>query len=151
MGHQFYMAIKGQKQGDFKGEATDARRRGKWTELLSFRYGAEPPFDANSRLPAGRRSHQPLTITKEEGSASPQLLQAHWSREMLDEVAIEIVGRPSGGSGEVVVERITLTNATISHHSTYVPVPTGHPEPQKHSNFLQDFTFEYGAIQVRNH
>jgi type VI secretion system Hcp family effector len=52
-------------------------------------------------------------VTKEADSASPQLLQAHWTNEVIDSVILQFF-RPGTGGKETVAERITLTNAVIS-------------------------------------
>ncbi len=74
-------------------------------------------------VPAGKRRHQPLIITKELGAASPQLLNAHWSSEVLQNVVIQIIGpgSSSGGGQPVVYHTISLNNATIVGHRRYVP------------------------------
>lgn len=100
-----YISFKGAKQGQFK--AATNGKNGKeaegWFKIQSF------------DLPGGK----PLSFTKEVDAASPLLLTAHVNNEKLSEVVIETVGRPTTGQGEVVTERITLTNATISSYKTY--------------------------------
>jgi type VI secretion system Hcp family effector len=147
MSFHSYASFKGKTQGAFKGESTKAGRRDKWTELVDFKMGAESPVDQNTGRPKGARTHQPFTITKETGVASPQLLNAHWASEVFDEIVIEIEGRPSKGSGEVVVQRITLTNATISRYKTYSAVSGEHTE--RPSRFLTDYIFDYEKIDFR--
>lgn len=101
----------------------------------------------------GRRQHKPIVITKEWGAASPQLLNAHWTNEALSSVVLEIVGRPSSGSGETVVSRITLTNAQISKINRFVPRLTGGPRgssEQKDTNELEEVEFTYQKIEFNN-
>jgi type VI secretion system Hcp family effector len=155
MSFHSYASFKGVRQGTFKGEATVAERRDKWTELVDFKMGSETPFDANTGRPKGARTHQPVIITKEKGVASPLLLNAHWTSEVLDEVVVEVVGRPSSGAGETVVQRITLTNATITNYRQYL-VALGKPHSAKGSagsgglgRFLTDFVFDYERIEFR--
>ena len=69
----------------------------------------------------GKRQHSPITIVREVDSASPLLWQGLCTNEALRAVDISLVQRPSSGSGEVVVERITLTNAVISKVHRYTP------------------------------
>jgi len=143
MSFQFYVSVKGRTQGTIRGESTAAGRRDKWTDLVDFKMGSESPIDGNTGRPKGARTHQPVTITKETGPASRQLLNAHWSSEILDEVVVEIVGRPSSGAGETVVQRVTLTNATISGYRTY----SGRSGASH--RFLTDFIFDYEKIDFR--
>ena len=144
MAFQGYMSIKGTKQGQFKGQSTDPRRNGKWIEILEFSHPVQVPYDANSGQATGKRQHKPLTITKEWGAASPQLLNAHWKNEVLTEVVIEIVGQPDKGAQEKVVETITLTNAVITGHQPHVGAAA------KGGGNLTDFNFVFQKIVVSN-
>jgi len=149
MSFHSYASFKGKTQGTLKGESAKAERRDKWTELVDFKLGAESPIDQNTGRPKGARTHQPFTITKETGVASPQLRNAHWNSELFDEIVIEIEGRPSKGSGEVVVQRITLTNATISRYRTYSEISGEHT--QRPSRFLTDYIFDFEKIEFRSY
>jgi type VI secretion system secreted protein Hcp len=145
MSFRHYASFKGKTQGTLKGESTKSDRRDKWTELIAFEMGSETPVDANTGRPKGHRTHQPITITKENGAASPQLLDAHWKDEVFDEIVIEIVGKPSAGAGETVVQRVTLTNAVISRFRRYFSNSDGKPR------FLHAFVFDYGDIDFSIH
>jgi len=144
-----YISFKGTKQGQLKPESKKAKRNDKWTEVLSIDMGSEVPVDPKSGRPRGSRTHQPLTITKEIGPASPQLLDAHWKNEIFTEVVIEIVGRPDTGAGEVVTERITLTNALLAKVRRYTPqLTSGHQEHD--TDQLEEYSFTFQAILVEN-
>ena len=103
-----YISFKGARQGQFKAQTKGkyGRETEGWFKLQSF----------------DQQGGNPFAFTKEVDAASPKLLQAHTTNETLETVIIETVGRPSTGSGEVVTERITLTNATISQYKTYTGV-----------------------------
>jgi type VI secretion system Hcp family effector len=139
------MAIKGQKQGVFRGEATDAGRRGKWTEVVGFQYGTETPVDSNGGLVSGHRRHKQFTITKENGVSSPQLLNAHLNAELCGEVVIQVVGRPSSGGSETIFHTITLTNATITGYHRYVASTGGK------RRFLENYVLEFEDIDFRRY
>ncbi len=113
MSFQFYTSIKGSKQGQFKGETKNTKRKDKWIELVSFEMNSEVPVDQTGGGITGRRTHSPIRITKEFGSSSPQLLDAYWTNEVLSEVVIEALGSPKASGSENVAQRITLTNAQI--------------------------------------
>jgi type VI secretion system Hcp family effector len=149
MSFHSYASFKGNTQGTLKGESSKAGRRDKWTELVDFKMGTESPVDQNTGRLKGARTHQPITITKENGVASPQLLNAHWRSEIFDEVVIEVEGRPSSGSGEIVVQRITLTNATISRYRTYSAISG--EQAERPSRFLTDYIFDYEKIDFRSY
>ncbi len=122
MSFHSYASFKGKTQGIFKGESikSEPLRRDKWLELTGYSFGVSSPRDSSSGNATGKRQHQPINITKEFGPASPQLLSAHWKSEIFDEVVIEQVSSPKNGGREQVVERVTLTNATISGARIYV-------------------------------
>jgi type VI secretion system secreted protein Hcp len=106
--------------------------------------------------PAGKRQHKPLVITKEVDSASPLLLNAHWTGEVLKGVDIQITGPASAQarSPEQVYSTITLTNAEISSYTRNVPPLT--PQQSAGSgksldtNELERFGFTFQKITYTN-
>ncbi len=149
MSFQCYISIKGKKQQQFKSETKKTGRSDKFMEFIAFKMGSSVPVDANSGEPKGFRQHRPLIVTKERGAASPQILQAHWSNELLPEVVLEIVGRSEDGAKEIVQERITLKDAIIvsidrySHSSAKANVDSD-------VDYLEDVAFRYRQIMVEN-
>ena len=83
-----YLTVHGQKQGDIKGGATEKGREGS-IPLISVTYGVERPRDPASGLPTGKRVHMPITVVKLIDQATPGLLQALVSNEVLTSVRIE--------------------------------------------------------------
>ncbi len=135
-----FASFKGNTQGHVIGDSSKAERKDKWVDLLKIDFGTRTVFNSNKGK--GSAPKGTLTVTKQIGAASPQLLNAHWKSELFTEVVIEIVGRPSSGAGEeVVTERITLTNAQIRSAKPHVggAVTGGKP--------ATDFTLDYKAIQ----
>lgn len=116
-----YISFKGSRQGQFKaatkgkyGKETDG-----WFRIQSFDLQGEVPVDAaQGGSGGGKIKHKPIIVTKETDAATPLLLNAHDYNEQLQSVIIELVGRPTSGQGEVVIERITLTNAQIVTYKT---------------------------------
>jgi type VI secretion system Hcp family effector len=149
MAFHSYASFKGKKQGQLKAESLKAKRNDKWSELHCIEMGSEVPVDPKSGRPKAARTQGPLTITKSIGGASPQLLDAHWKAELFDEVVIEIVGRPDTGAGEVVVERITLTNALISKVHRYAP-RLSVEQAEHDTDLLEEYSFTFGKILVEN-
>jgi type VI secretion system Hcp family effector len=116
-----YISFKGSKQGQFKAasKGKGGREDKGFFQVESFDMAGEVPIDASQASGAsGKRTHKTFSVTKEVDGSSPLLLQAHFSNETLESVVIELAGRPASGAGEVVTERITLTNATISRYTT---------------------------------
>ena len=106
-----YVSFKGSKQGQLKGESEGKGRREKegWFEIQSFDMQGEAPVDANKGGAKGARTHKPIVITKEMDGASPQLLQAHYSNEVFNNIVIQTLDDQNK-----VTKTITLTNAIIS-------------------------------------
>ncbi len=144
-----YVSMKGTKQGQLKAESQKSKRNDKWTEVLYIEMGSETPYDVKSGRPKGSRTHHPLTITKEIGPASPQVLSGHWTNEVFTEVVIEKVGRPLAGTGEVVTERITLTDAIIVKVRRYTPTITT-DRAEHDTDELEEISFAYRMINVEN-
>jgi type VI secretion system secreted protein Hcp len=149
MAFHSYVSFKGSKQGQLKGESLKGSRSKEWSEVESFEMRSAVPVDSKSGYAKGARTHFPLVITKERGASSPQLLQALWTSELLTTVVLEVIGRPESGAGEVVVERTTLTNATISEIRRFVDLPSG--EHAEHDNdVLESVHLVFQQILVEN-
>jgi type VI secretion system secreted protein Hcp len=98
-----YMTVKGVKQGLIKSEGGYDR-----IQLINVVRNASMGSD----IPAGRRMHSTITVTKKVDVASPKLAAASSSGETLSEVVITFEGR----SGDAkTAQKIVLTNATISN------------------------------------
>jgi type VI secretion system secreted protein Hcp len=144
MAFQAHISIKGNKQGQFKGESIQDKRKDKWIPVLSFQMGVQSPRDAATGQASGKRQHQPLTITKEWGAASPQLFRALTSNETLQSVEIQFT-RTSETGAEQVYETIKLTNAVISKIGPHAgPLPPGAHDGKRY----ESVTLEYGAQVV---
>ncbi len=104
-----YIKIVGTKQGVFMGDDTKPNM----TLIKGFTFGGSnsKPTPSGTTV-GGKKILNPVTITKEFGSCSPQLYAAFSTNELLKNVTIELY-RPND-IGEYYLERtITLTNATI--------------------------------------
>jgi type VI secretion system secreted protein Hcp len=148
MAYESYIKIKGSKQGQLKGSSPKAKRAD-FLDVLSFKMGGDVPVDANNWKPKGSRQHRPLVVTVEACAASPQLLQALWTSEVLSEVVLEQVNRTSAGDKEQVKERITLTDAIIVSISRYSSAHA--KEKLAHDvDHLEDIEFRFRQIMVEN-
>jgi type VI secretion system secreted protein Hcp len=124
-GTKFLLTMETQTQGKITGSSTKSKGSvdyGKGLECLAFEYGVESQFDAASGLPTGKRTHKPITITREVDQASPKLWSALCTNEVFKSVVLQF-NKPSTGGKEVVAERITLTNAVISGVRRFTPSP----------------------------
>jgi type VI secretion system secreted protein Hcp len=112
MAYEFYVTIEGTRQGAFKGESIREAHSNKIAGL-AYHHAIKSPRDVATGLASGKRQHGPITITKEWGAASPQLLQALCTNEVLKSVLFEFFHTTPDGQEEVY-HTITLTNATVS-------------------------------------
>ena len=149
MSFEFYVSIKGKDQGQFKSETKKTGRSDKWIPCIGIEMSSSVPVDANSGATKGHRQHKPIVLTKEWGGSSPQMLQAHWNNEMLDEVVIEVVGRSPDGKKEVVVEQIKLTDAVIIAVRRYSS-QLAKAASENDTEHLEDISLRFRKIEVEN-
>jgi type VI secretion system secreted protein Hcp len=112
MAYEFYVTIEGTRQGAFKGESVREAHSNKIAGL-SYNHSIKSPRDVSTGQASGKRQHGPITITKEWGPASPQLMQALCTNEVLRSVLFEFFHTTPDGQEEVY-HTVTLTNATVS-------------------------------------
>jgi type VI secretion system secreted protein Hcp len=113
MAFQAHVSIKGKKQGPFKGEGIQDKRKDKWIPVLSFSQEVTSPRDLATGQASGKRQWKPIRITKEWGAADPQIFAACVTNEVLPEVVFEFTKTNPNGE-EYVYQTIKLTDATIS-------------------------------------
>lgn len=141
----FFIIIQGSKQGPFKGELLEA---GHTAEIGGLRLSMEldVPLDVATGHASGRRQYKPLTITKEWGAASPQILQAVATSEVLTTVSLRFVRTTPTGTEETS-QTITLTNATISEVRRYVDFTAAGDAGRLE---LEDVSFVFQRIMVED-
>jgi type VI secretion system Hcp family effector len=144
-----YASIKGTKQGQLKAGSKKAGRSDKFTEVIAFEMESSVAVDAKSGDVTGHRTMSPLILTMESGPWSPQLLQAHYTNEVLKEVVLEMVARQADGKKEVVIERITLADAIISKIVRYSNAH-GKDVLVHDVDHLEDVSFVFRQITVEN-
>ena len=110
MASNYFVRVKGKKQGDFKGEMGKNQTE---IPILGFAYAVVSPRDPLSGLPTGQRQHKPVTIMKEWGPASVQFFSAMAANEDLTTVVIREMRAGLTGISQVYME-IRLTNANIA-------------------------------------
>jgi type VI secretion system secreted protein Hcp len=140
MAQQFFATIVGATQGPFKGQGTgpDADK----IPGVAFDYGLTVPFDPATGLAAGKRQYKPVVFTMEWGAASPQILQAAASNEILKSVLFEFVDVDAQGV-ESVTFTVSLANAAISGFDGSVHIgQTGGPVVDDRELTVVEFTFE---------
>ncbi len=152
MAFQAYISITGKKQGQFKGEALQDKRKDKWISVLSFRSDVTSPRDVATGQASGKRQWHPVVIVKEWGAASPQALQALATNEVLTEVVIEFTRANS--NGEVYVyQTVTLTDASVSQVRRFTGDSSsaeGGVSVPPHAMQLDEWSFTFRKIQVED-
>ena len=148
MAIEAFVKIKGSKQGQFKGETTVKSAGAGAIPVLRFASNAQAPRDAATGQASGKRQWQPIRITKEWGAASPQLLTALATNEVLPTVAFEFWRTDKSGKEELHY-KITLQNATISTIGAFFDRtgPTGAPFG---GHELEDVEFTFQSITVED-
>ncbi len=110
-GPAFYITFEGARQGKFSGESQQPNRT-LHSEGLKYECQVDVPRDKNTGLPSGRRQYKPVVITKESGAATPQLLEALATGEVIKSVKMEFVKTLPDGTEEVW-QTVTLTGAQV--------------------------------------
>jgi len=150
--YEFYVTIHGLKV-QFAGEGTGAHKNA--LVGLNYHYELVSLRDPASGHPTGKRQHAPITITKEWGASSPQLLHACATNELLLSVTFEFYKAGPGGTQELYYT-ITLHNATISKIVQHAGGPgAGEPSTAKHTgggdtHELEDISFTFQKITVEH-
>jgi type VI secretion system secreted protein Hcp len=150
MAFQFHVAIKGQTQGQFKGEGIQDKRKDKWMPGLGFAYELKSPRDIATGQASGKRQHGPIKFIKEWGAATPQIFTACATNEVLPEVNIEFTKTNPNGE-EYVYHTIKLTNATVSDIRQFTESTDGagrHTLTSKTE--LEEVSFTFQKIEVQN-
>ncbi|MGA3323712.1 MAG: type VI secretion system tube protein Hcp [Terriglobia bacterium] len=143
MAFDAYMSIKGTKQGQFKGEGIQDKRKDKWIPVLSFQYSVQSPRDAASGQASGKRQHKPITITKEWGPSSPLIFRALNTKEILGTVEFEFT-KPGEKGEEFVFQKIRLTNARILSYGPHVgSQPKSSHEGKRYESLTLEFQEEF--------
>ncbi|MFI5106115.1 MAG: type VI secretion system tube protein TssD, partial [Terriglobales bacterium] len=105
------------------------------------------PRDNATGMASGRRQYSPIVVTKEWGAASPQIMSAAATNELLPSVEFEFV-RTNAQGMEYVFQAVTLTNATIAGFKEYIGFPDAGEPPNSHP--LEDVSFTFQKIEVTN-
>jgi len=142
----FFVTIVTQGGTRLSEETVRGGQQGK-IEGIKFLYQVGSPRDLATGQATGRRQHSPITFTKEWDAASPQLVQAAVTNEVLRSVTFEFVKTNPTGK-EIIYETITLTNATVASIKRYIATPTGSEQPDQRA--LEDVTLTFQKIEIKN-
>jgi type VI secretion system secreted protein Hcp len=147
MAYEFYVKVKGAKQGAFKNETPREKHAGK-IPGISFHYNVKSPRDTASGMASGKRVHQPVSFVKEWGASTPQLFQALCTNEALPEVTFEFVKTDQNGE-EYVYHTIRLVNARVTELDQYLAAEAA--ADQSHDvHELEKVSFTFQRIEIEN-
>jgi type VI secretion system secreted protein Hcp len=136
MAFQYYMIVKGSKQGNFTGES---QKKQGYIPILSFSFGVTAAMTSAAGQASGKRGHQSIVVTKEWGAASIQFFRAVTDGEPLTSVLI--IGEETTPDGSSAVRKtFNLKNAFISSFRTGPATSTGRQQDQA--------TFDYEQIEI---
>ena len=135
------LTITGEEQGQIEGSCELEDREG--TILVqAFDHVVEIPTDERG-VASGRRTHRPLTITKEIDKSTPMLYQALCNNELLTEVRLDWY-RYSGTGEHELYFTMTMQNAFITRiHPWFPNVLDRANENLKH---MEDLSISYEKI-----
>lgn len=146
-----YMSIKGAKQGVITAGAFTANSVGNSYQeghedqvmVQGFKHQICIPRDPQSGQPTGQRVHQPLVVTKVYDKASPLLLSALTSGELMEQVVIQWYRTSSSGTQEHYYTT-KLEDAIIVEMKDYM---LNCQDPANaHFTHLEDVHFTYRKI-----
>ncbi len=143
---QFYLSVKGQKQGVINGDVTAANWKNS-IEVLSFSFGAASPHDVATGMATGKVQFSPFVVTKQIDKSSPQLFQALTTGENLPDVKLSLVGTDKTGK-DLAYYTVTLTNAVITGITDSYSPSDGMPPHEEVSFAYQKIQVEYAGGAV---
>ena len=129
MPHEAYLRITGEKQGKFKGESPRSTDNDQWMEVVAFSMDLESPRDLSTGQASGRRQYKPVTVVKAWGAASPQILTACATNEVLTQVVFQFIKTNPNGE-QYVFQTVSLINAAISQVFRFMGDPETNHTPK---------------------
>jgi type VI secretion system secreted protein Hcp len=150
MAHEFYISIRGAKQGAFKGDSPGGGSKGAKGRIGGVKFSMETtsPRDVATGQASGKRTYKPIVITKEWDAASPQIFSALVTNEVLKTVLFEFVKTNTSGQEEIYFT-ITLTNANVSNMHSYLDL-TDTSGDRYDAHELEDVSFVFQKIEMVN-
>ena len=143
-----YLKLKGQKQGDIKGSATQKGREGK-IAVIAAEHEVISPRDAASGLATGKRMHKPFVITKELDAASTPLYSMLVNNEGIVEWELQFwtprLPSTPGTGNEVQHYTVRLSDARVSDIRFHM-LNNRNPDLVRYAEY-EEVSFTYRKIQ----
>jgi type VI secretion system secreted protein Hcp len=107
-----YMKLTGETQGEIRGSETKQGHEDSIT-VNAVNHGVQIPTDKLSRLPSGKRKHEPLVVTKDIDKSTPLLMNALLNNENITKLELRFWQPGPAGQGRQFYT-IELENARIT-------------------------------------
>ena len=137
-----YMSVKGNSQGDIKGDCTQGGDKKDKMLVYACNHTVEIPTDTHTGLPTGKRIHHEFLVTKHKDQASPKLFKACCTGESCD-VTLDYYRIAADGSEEKYFT-VKLGQAIVASMREYTPT-TFLPEDKPYHD-MEDVCFAYPKI-----
>ena len=113
-----FLEMNGESQGNIEGSCT---KKGfeNTIEVLAFEHSVNIPYNKDTGIYTGIRSHRPIRINKEIDKSSPKLYQALCTGEILTEMTFSWYRAHKAGKPEKFYA-VELKNATIAELSPWI-------------------------------
>jgi type VI secretion system secreted protein Hcp len=148
------VAVKGRTQGAFAVERSpdfvDQPGASPTHQFASgeISFAVSVAHDAATGAPTGRRMHEPLSLLKRTGPATPEFQRALVTRETLAEVIFDCYGDDASGKS-VLAASVKLTNAAVASIDFEMPDVRDHAQASAPLTDLIALTFEQIEIARR--
>jgi len=142
----FYVTVKGVKQGQFKGEGAAAASNR--ITCIGFDYEIKSPRDAATGQSSGKRQHGTIRIIKEWGASSPLFHKALTGNEALASVEFQFTKVDPKTGQQFMFQTITLSNATVAEIRQYISTNTDKSPALRNGAGLEEIvlTFDSGFV-----
>lgn len=137
-----YLAVKGENQGDIKGDCPQDGDKKDKILVYDIKHNVEIPTDTHNGLPTGQRQHKPLVLTKAVDNASPLLYKACCKGERC-EVVLDMY-RIKGDGNEEKYFTVKLKDAVVVKMERSTPM-TFLPENKPYRD-MEMVSFTYSSI-----
>jgi type VI secretion system secreted protein Hcp len=143
MAFQGFITVVGERQGQFKGEGTDAKQPGQ-IPIFNFENEVSSPFDQATGATTGKRVHAPLVLVKKIGAASPQFYRSLVTNEILTTVSVTFT-LPNAAGALTPFFTVVLTDASVVRIRQSVTVAPGLTDS---ANPLEEISVTYRKIEL---
>jgi type VI secretion system secreted protein Hcp len=137
-----YLIVEGDNQGKIEGSCKVKGHEGKIL-IQAVDHVIEIPKNAQTGLPAGKRIHLPMNVTKEIDKSSPKLFQALTSGEHMKDVTLEYYRITPKGTEEKYYT-VKLENAILTNMRAWTPNCLD--AVQKGMGHMEDLAFTYEKV-----